>query len=190
MRMGRLRPTRHWLAFPTIVILCLPVHHEPVCVAGPSESMVGESRVGENQVDESQVDESLYTPVEAEIRAEYQRDLSNQKFQTWREYWGWVQDFYKGNLLADGWTKYSQTTLDVVKAEANRRTIMTKINRLGKVISQEWAKSGKIRRITTTDLRRWHDAIGEARRRDDGTGQEITKAIDAICERAEKQVAG
>ena len=173
--MGRLKPTRHWLAFTTIIFLCLPAHQEPVCVAGP----------GENQVDES-----LYTPVEEDIRAEYQRDLSNQKVQTWREYWGWVQDFYKGNLLADGWTKYSQATLDVVKAEAGRRTILTKINRLGKVISQEWAKDGKVRRITTTDLRRWNDAIGEARRSDDGTGQGITKAIDTIREQAEKQLAG
>ena len=175
MRMGWLISKRHWLAFMTIIFLCLPAHHEPVCVAGPGESPV---------------DENLYTPVEADIRAEYQRDLSNQRVQSWREYWGWVQDFYKGNLLADGWTKYSQATLDVVKPKANRHTIMTKINRLGKVISQEWAKSGKVRRITTTDLRRWNDAIGEARRRDDGTGQEITKAIDAIRERAEKQLAG
>ena len=173
--MGRLKPTRQWLAFTTIIFLCLPAHQETVCVAGP---------------DENQVDESLYTPVEEDIRAEYQRDLSNQQVQTWREYWGWVQDFYKGNLLADGWTKYSQATLDVVKAEAGRRTILTKINRLGKVISQEWAKDGKVRRITTTDLRRWNDAIGEARRSDDGTGQGITRAIDKIREQAERQLAG
>jgi hypothetical protein len=175
MRMGWLKPKRNWLAFTTIVFLCLPAHQEPVCVAGPGKSPG---------------DESLYTPVEADIRAEYQRDLSNQKLQTWREYWGWVQNFYKGNLLADGWTKYSETTLNVVKAEADRRMILTKLNRLGKVIGQEWAKDGKVRRITTTDLRRWNDAIVEARRRDDGTGQGITKAIDTIREQAEKQLAG
>jgi hypothetical protein len=175
MRMGWLKPKRHWLAFTTIVFLCLPAHQEPVCVAGPGESPA---------------DESLYTPVEADIRAEYQRDLSNQKLQTWREYWGWVQSFYRGNLLADGWTKYSETTLNVVKVEADRRTILRKLNRLGKVIGQEWAKDGKVRRITTTDLRRWNDAIVEARRRDDGTGQGITRAIDTIREQAEKQLAG
>jgi hypothetical protein len=185
MTMGRLRPTRHWLAFTTIVFLCLPAHQETVCVAAPSESQVDESLV-----EESQVDDRLYTPVEAEVRAEYQRDLSNQKLQTWREYWGWVQDFYRGNLLADGWTKYSETTLNVVKAEAARRTVITKLNRLGKVISQEWAKDGKLRRINTTDLRRWNDAIAEARRSDDGTGRGITKAIDAIYNQAETQLAG
>ena len=148
-------------------------------MAGPGEA--GGSDAGRR---------ALYTPIEDEIRAEYQRDLSNQKLQTWREYWGWVQDFYKGNLLADGWTKYSKATLDVVKAEADRRAVLTKINRLGKVISQEWAKDGKVRRITTTDLKRWNDAIGEARRSDDGTGRGITRAIDAIHEQAEKQLAG
>jgi hypothetical protein len=183
--MGRLRPTRHWLAFTTIVILFLPAHQEPDCLAGSRESQVAESEMAE-----SIMDESLYAPVEAEVLAEYQRDLSNQKFQSWREYWGWVQDFYRGNLLADGWTKYSQATLDVVKAEARRRAILTKINRLGKVISQEWAKDGKVRKITTTDLRRWNDAIGEARRSDDGSGQGITKTIDAIHKQAEKQLAG
>lgn len=145
---------------------------------------------GESQAGEIQADESLYTPVEEEIRAAYQRDHSNQRFQTWHKYWGWVQDFYNGNLLADGWTKFSETTLNVIKADADRRTILTKLNRLGKVISQEWAKDGKVRRITTTDLRCWNDAIGEARRSDDGTGQGITKAIDAIHEQAEKQRAG
>ena len=185
MTTGRLRPTRHWLAFATIVFLCLPAHQELVCLAAP-----GESQVDERPGDQSQVDESLYTPVEEEVRAEYQRDQSNQKVQTWREYWGWVQDFYKGNLLADGWTKYSETTLNSVKAEQARRTVLTKLNRLGKVISQEWAKDGKLRRINTTDLRRWNDAIAEARRIDDGTGRGITKAIDAIYEQAETQLAG
>jgi hypothetical protein len=172
--MGRLKLTRHWLAFATIVFICLSEHYM-VCIAAPGES---------------QVDETLYTPIEAEVRAEYQRDLSNQKLQTWREYWTWVQNFYRGNFLADGWTKYNQATLAAVKAEKARRTILTKINQLGKVISQEWAKHGSVRKISTTDLRRWNDAISEARRTDDGTGQGITKTIDAIHEQARKQLAG
>ena len=90
---------------------------------------------------ETEAAEGLYTPTEAEIRAEYQRDRSNQKLQTWKEYWGWVQGFYQGNLLADGWTKYSQSTLDVVKAKDARTGILKKLNHLGKLISREWAKA-------------------------------------------------
>jgi hypothetical protein len=174
-----MRPTRHWLTFAAIVSLCLPAHHHPVCEAGPGASPIP-----------IQVDESLYAPIEAEIRAEYQRDLTNQKLQTWREYWDWVQSFYKGNLLAGGWTKYSQATLAVVKADGDRRMILTKINRLGKVISKEWAKDGRVRRITTMDLRRWNDTISDARRTDDGSGQGIRNAIDTIRDQAEKQLAG
>ena len=77
----------------------------------------------------------------------------NQKLQTWKEYWGWVQGFYQGNLLADGWTKYSQATLKVVKAEDARPTLLKKLNRLGKLISHEWAKHDSVRKITTTDLK-------------------------------------
>ena len=164
------------LFFTTIVInLCSPAPLGTVGMAAPGDS---------------ELDETLYTPVEAEVRAEYQRDLSNQKLQTWSEYWGWVQGFYKGNLLADGWTKYNQATLAAVKAERARRSILTKINRLGKVISQEWAKHGSVRKITTTDLRRWNDAISEARRTDDGTGRGIMKTIDTIHEQAQKQLSG
>ena len=170
-----MRPTKHSLAFTAIVFLCLPAHEEPVCMAAPGESAAAEI---------------LYTPTEEEIRAEYQRDLTNQKLQTWREYWGWVQGFYKGNFCADGWTKHSQTTLNAVKVEEARPTILKKLNRLGRLISQEWAKHASVRKITSTDLRRWNDAIAEARRSDDGTGQGIKRALDKIREQAQRQLAG
>ena len=173
MRARQIRPTRNWLAFATIAFLCLPAHPD---------------RNGMAAADETKMDEVLYTPNEKEVRAEYQRDLANQKVQTWREYWGWVQSFYKGNLLADGWTKYSQTTLEGVKGEDVRPTLLTKINRLGKLISQEWAKHDSVRKITTTDLKRWHDAITQARRNDDGSGHGIRKAMDEIHEQVQKQV--
>jgi hypothetical protein len=136
------------------------------------------------------VAEGFYTPTEAEIRAEYQRDRSNQKLQSWKEYRGWVEGFYQGNFLADGWTKYCQTTLDVVKSKDARPGILKKLNHLGKLISGEWAKHDSVRKITTTHLRRWHDVITEARRNDDGTGRGIQSAIDKINDLAEKQLAG
>lgn len=173
MRVGWTRATRNWLAFATIGFLCLPAHPQ---------------RVGVAAADETKMDEVLYTPVEEEVRAEYERDLANQKVQTWREYWSWVQSFYRGNLLADGWTKYSQTTLEVVKAEEVRPTLLTKINRLGKLISQEWAKHDSVRKITTTDLRRWHEVLTAARRNDDGTGHGIRKALDEIHEQIQRKV--
>jgi hypothetical protein len=204
-----LKRTKQWLACTTIVFLFLPAREEPIfqvtptpaATPAPAEPEVAESLYtrGEQEVRaepaapvpaKAEVVESLYTPTEAEVRAEYQRDLANQKLQTWREYWGWVQSFYKGNLMAAGWTKYSETTLEEVKADDARPQLLKKINRLGKLIGQEWAKHDRVRKINTTDLKRWNDAITDARRKDDGTGQGILSTIDRICVQAERQLKG
>jgi hypothetical protein len=203
-----LKRTKQWLACTTIVFLFLPAHEEPIfevtpagtpapakpevaerLYTAPSEQGV-RAELAAPVPAKAEVVESLYTPTEAEVRAEYQRDLANQKLQTWREYWGWVQSFYKGNLMAAGWTKYSETTLEEVKADDARPLLLKKINRLGKLIGQEWAKHDRVRKINTTDLKRWNDAITDARRKDDGTGQGILSAIDRICVQAERQLKG
>jgi hypothetical protein len=202
-----LKRTKQWLACTTIVFLFLPAHEEaifeitPTGTPAPAKPEVAErfytpseqgvrAEVAAPVPAKAEVVESLYTPSEAEVRAEYQRDPANQKLQTWREYWGWVQSFYKGNLMAAGWTKYSQTTLEDVKADDARPLLLKKINRLGKLIAQEWAKHDSVRKINTTDLKRWNDAITDARRKDDGTGQGILSAIDRICVQAERQLKG
>ena len=92
--------------------------------------------------------------------------------------------------MAAGWTKYSQTTIEDVKADDTRPLLLKKINRLGKLIGQEWAKHDSVRKISTTDLKRRNDAISDARRKDDGTGQGILSAIDQICVQAERQLKG
>jgi hypothetical protein len=139
---------------------------------------------------ETEASEGIRMPTEAEIRAEYQRDRSNQKFQTWTEYKGWVESFFQGNFLADGWTKYGQTTLDSVKLNDARRTLVKKINHLGKLIGREWAKHESVRKITSDDLRRWHNQITAARRADDGSGQNIQNAVDRVRTQAERQLKG
>jgi len=139
---------------------------------------------------ETEASESIHMPTEAEIRAEYQRDRSNQKLQTWKEYKGWVESFFQGNFLADGWTKYSQSTLDGVKANESRRALVKKINHLGKLIGREWAKHESVRKITSADLRRWHNLITDARRADDGSGQNIQNAVEKVRTQAERQLKG
>ena len=53
---------------------------------------------------------ALYTPAKEDFLPEYERDRANGKVQTWDQYWGWVQAFYAGNLLSDGWTKHGERT--------------------------------------------------------------------------------
>ncbi len=123
---------------------------------------------------------ALDGPGEAHFRQVYDSDRSNQKVQTWQEYWGWVQTFYQGNLLSEGWIRFGQVTREGVRSEQQRSAVIQRLNELGKSISQEWAKAGSIRKINTADLRQWYNAIGEARRKDDGTGAGILDALEKI----------
>jgi hypothetical protein len=128
----------------------------------------------------------LYTPIEADLLAAYHRDPVNTKVQTWAQYWGWVQTFYRGNILSEGWTKFSQVTLDAFKSEAERLPVKKTLNDLGKLISQEWAKDGGIRKINTTDLRRWYETISTARRDDDRSGRHLINVLKSIRDQVEK----
>jgi hypothetical protein len=126
-------------------------------------------------------------PNDAELFAAYQRDRSNQKVQSWGQYRDWVQTFYKGNLVSEGWIKFGEVTVGKVKSAAARQTVIAQINELGRIIGLEWAKDSNVRRITTTDLRRWNDVMVTARRRDDGSGQRTIDALKAVRRLAENQ---
>ena len=56
----------------------------------------------------------LDVPDDAELFAAYQSDRSNQKMQSWGQYRGWVQTFYKGNLMSDGWSEFGEVTVGTV----------------------------------------------------------------------------
>ena len=103
-------------------------------------------------------------PNDAELFAAYQRDRSNQKVQSWGQYRDWVQTFYKGNLVSEGWIKFGEVTVGKVKSVAARQTVIAQINELGRIIGLEWAKDSSVRKISTTELRRWNDVMVTARR--------------------------
>jgi hypothetical protein len=124
----------------------------------------------------------LYAPVEADLQAEYDRDQLNKKVQSWKQYWEWVQTFYKGNFLSEGWTRFCEVTLAVVKSEPERDKVLRRLNEVGKLISREWAKDGSVGRITIADLRRWNDKLALARRSDDGSGQRILANLELVRE--------
>jgi hypothetical protein len=132
---------------------------------------------------------TLYSPAKEDFLPEYERDRANGKVQTWDQYWGWVQAFYAGNLLADGWTKHGEQSLAAIKSGESRQDLVERYNELGKIVGRQWAKDYAIRKITTADLRRWHEALTDAVRTDDGTGEKIKKALKKVREQAEKQLA-
>jgi hypothetical protein len=161
-----------WVPFAVLFSLCTPAHQ---AVAGEVTAMP------------TQIISVLDVPDDAELFAAYNGDRSNQKVQTWGQYRGWVQTFYKGNLMSEGWTKFGQVTVSAVKSASARRAVIARINELGRVISRDWAKDSSVRKITTADLRRWNDLMATARQRDDGSGQRIIEALSAVRRMAESR---
>lgn len=121
-----------------------------------------------------------YAPGEADFRPEYERDEANRKVQTWDQYWGWVVSMYSGNSLSAGWTELAKGSVAAVTVIHKRHKLVETLNELGKHICKEWAKDNKVRKITTSDLRRWHTMLATARCGEDGSGECLTAAIHKI----------
>jgi hypothetical protein len=129
----------------------------------------------------------LDVPRDAELLAAYKRDLANQKVQSWGRYRGWVQTFYKGNMMSEGWRKFGEVTVSKVKSAAGRQAVLAQISDLGKIIGLEWAKDASVRKITTADLTRWNDLMVTARQSEDGSGQRTIDALTAVRKMAENR---
>lgn len=131
-----------------------------------------------------------YTPKAEDFRPEYDRDAKNRGRQTWDQYWGWVGDFYRGNLLSAGWTRQGRRLSDALTSEETRRTIRAKLNDLGKEICREWAKDNAVRKVDTAALSRWGRSMEAAKSRDGGTGEEILRSIEVMRQEYEKMMKG
>jgi hypothetical protein len=161
-----------WVPLAVLLSLYMPVH---------------EAVAGEDTAVPVRTMNVLDVPDDAELLAAYKGDCANQKVQSWGQYRGWVQTFYKGNLMSDGWTKFGQVTVSALKSATARQAVIAQINDLGRIISREWAKASSVRKITTADLRRWYDVIATAQQSDDGNGQRIIEALRAVRKMAEIQ---
>jgi hypothetical protein len=160
-----------WVPIAALLSLCTPA---PGASAGERTAVLARNKT------------FLDAPEDAELLAAYQSDRSNQKLQSWGQYRSWVQTFYKGNLISEGWSKFGEVNVNAVKSAPAREAVIASINELGRIISLEWAKDSSVRRITTGDLRRWNDLIAAARESDDGNGQHIIKALTSVRRMAER----
>lgn len=148
--------------------------------------------LGENQLlaaDERNQDaESLYEPQEADYRKAYDADKANHSKQTWRDYYRWVQIFYRGNLLAEGWTNLAKQVIARIKGKPVQQKTIKTINRLGRRISEEWSKDNGVRKIDTQDLNSFGRQLKEAMKHDNGSGDAIHKALEKIDEVVSKKL--
>jgi hypothetical protein len=133
-----------------------------------------------HQPSHARVREDVYTPVPEDFQSDYNRDVANQQKQTWDEYWGWIQSFYNGNFLVQGWTGRARWLLADVKTSPALERLQVRVSAMGRAIASEWAKDSDVRRINSTDLREWGKLMEQGKERDEGSGAQIGQVIDAI----------
>jgi hypothetical protein len=159
----------------------------PACARTTRDSATGAAHA-ENSG--SSRDKDWYSPDERDFRPEYNRDAANQAKQSWDKYWSWIGTYYDGNLLSSGWTKESQDLLKGVKSEPTRDELRASLNHLGRRLAAEWAKDNGVRKIDTSALKDFGERLQKAKERDDGNGQALREAIEAVRADVETKLKG
>lgn len=111
-----------------------------------------------HQVKESTWPEDL--PPRAYFLKQYQQDTVNKNIQNQEEYLTWIIRFYKGwELYPSGWNNITQEVLLKLKNRQAANKVKVKMERLGLLISEEWAKNNKTRIINTRHVSVWGSAL-------------------------------
>lgn len=114
-----------------------------------------------NQVTEERWPQDM--PPRAYFLQVYQADAKNQKIQSEEEYFTWIIRFYKGwELYGRGWLKMTDELMAEVKDSDQSEEIHYKINRIGKLVSGEWAKKSDTRTIYLSHVSVWGNALLES----------------------------
>jgi hypothetical protein len=91
---------------------------------------------------------------------EFQRDTVNHQQQTLDQYLTWVTRFYEGTeLYPKGWNHITQALLLRITEAEQANEVKDKMQRLGLLISGEWAKNNQTRLINTRHVSIWGNAL-------------------------------
>lgn len=123
----------------------------------------------------------------------WQADSCAQEFQSWKNYWGRVHNFYFGGNGEAGWFADSQVMLSRVTDTAAQPTVSTQLTLLGRRIGGEWSKADGCRKIRTSSsglhrllepglpaLDGWVNQLETAAKKDSGNGQSVQAAMQSI----------
>lgn len=124
--------------------------------------------------------EDLYVPKAEDFRPRYEADRANQARQSWADYWGWVQTFYKGNFFQAGWTSRCEGLLQGIRSEETRKQLRSQLNRVGMEVAGEWAKDNGVRKIDTAKITDFGQRLEAARKKDGGSGRILLNEIESI----------
>ena len=93
----------------------------------------------------------------------YEADEINKKVQKQEEYLTWILRFYNGwELYGRGWLKMTNELLAQVKDPSQVKEIKFKIDRIGRLVSGEWAKKSDTRTIYLRHVSVWGNALLES----------------------------
>ncbi len=97
----------------------------------------------------------------------YDADKVNKEIQTEQEYMTWIVRFYNGwELYGRGWTKMTDELLTQIEDPSEAREIKAKTDRIGRLVSAEWAKKSDTRTIYLRHVSIWGNALLESLDRD------------------------
>lgn len=133
---------------------------------------------------------AVYKPVATDFRPGYLSDATNGQVQTWDQYWGWVNSYYQGNIVSNGWIKETETSLARVADAATRQELLKEMNEAGRLVSREWAKDSGVRKINTSDLISWGNRLSTARRDEKGSGADLLATARLIHGEARRKISG
>ena len=93
----------------------------------------------------------------------YEADDVNKQIQTQEEYLTWILRFYNGwELYGRGWLKMTNELVAQVNDPSQVKEIKFKIDRIGRLVSGEWAKKSDTRTIYLRHVSIWGNALLES----------------------------
>ena len=93
----------------------------------------------------------------------YEADKVNKNIQTQEEYLTWIVRFYNGwELYRRGWIKMTDELVAQVDDPRQVKEIKFKIDRIGRLVSGEWAKKSDTRTIYLRHVSIWGNALLES----------------------------
>lgn len=93
----------------------------------------------------------------------YQADETNKALQTEDEYFTWILRFYNGwELYRRGWIKMTNELMEQIQDPAQAKEAKIKVDRIGRLVSGEWAKKSDTRTIYLRHVAVWGNALLES----------------------------
>ena len=94
----------------------------------------------------------------------YQTDEDNKNLQGKQEYMTWIIRFYEGYGMFGGWKNMTESLLKAVPNH-ERQMLGARLAFIGQMVSGEWCKANKVRRIDADMLKLWANLLSKSKKK-------------------------